>query len=71
VGKRCACERYGVVRREMKGKTRDLRKVAMTATAVVAAAIATRSSSRHSWHHGSSGLSFFLIGKVQTSKQLK
>jgi hypothetical protein len=44
----------------MKGKTRDLRKVAMTATAVVAAAIATRSSSRHSWHHGSSGLSFFL-----------
>lgn len=61
VGKRCACERCSVVRREMKGKTRDLRKVAMTATAVVAAAIATRSSSsRHSWHHGSSGLSFFL-----------
>jgi hypothetical protein len=44
----------------MKGKTRDLRKVAMTATAVAAAAIATRSSSRHSWHHGSSGLSFLL-----------
>jgi hypothetical protein len=41
----------------------------MTATAVVAAAIATRSSSRHSWHHGSSGLSFFLIGKVQTFQQ--
>jgi hypothetical protein len=45
----------------MKGKTRDLRKVAMTATAVVvAAAIATRSSSRHSWHHGSYDLSFLL-----------
>jgi len=33
----------------------------MTATAVVvAAAIATRSSSRHSWHHGSYDLSFLL-----------
>ncbi len=61
MGKRCACERCSVVSREMKGKTRDLRKVAMTATAVVvAAAIATRSSSRHSWHHGSYDLSFLL-----------
>jgi hypothetical protein len=57
----------------MKAKTRDLRKVAMTATAVVAAAIATRSSSsssRPSWHHGSSDLSF-LLAKFKTSKQFK